>query len=190
MAYFDLSPDGRVHDSVENDSSHALKLEGSANSSGSRSLAYIGKHWKESLYVPRNTMNALTVYEVEAQECSIRESPVVDWLPRSYNLIPERDQISHRRTRTHVLQVQTNRTPLAPLGIHGRLHFSVLQSRVEVLHLFVTEVGSDGYVETDHWGPLPKGNLLLDRSEARHNAGATERVNAVHTEFGGYAYEV
>ena len=47
--HFDLSPDERVDDSVEDDSPHALKPEGSVNRFGPWSLAYIGKHWKESL---------------------------------------------------------------------------------------------------------------------------------------------
>ena len=135
-------------------------------------------------------MDALTVYEVEPEECSIRKSPIVDRFSRPYDLIPERDQVAHRRARAHVLQVPANRAPLAPLGVHGHLHISVLQSRVEVLHLFFTEVGSDGYVETGQWSPLPKCNLLLERSEACYHARAAERVNAMHTEFGRYAYEV
>ena len=127
--------------------------------------------------------DALTVHEVESEESPIRESPVVYRLSRSYDLIPERDQITHRRARTDVLQVSTNWPPFAPLRIHRHLRFSVLQSCVEVIHLFVAEVGSDGYVETDHWSPLPKGNLLLERSEACYSAGAAGGVNVMHVEF-------
>ena len=131
----------------------------------------------------RVTTDTLTVYEVEPKERSIRESPVVYRLSRSYDLIPERDQIAHCRARTDVLQVPTNRPPLAPLRKDRHLRFSVLQSRVEVLHLVVAEVGSDGYVETADWSPLPKGNLLLERSETYYSTRAAEGVNVMHVEF-------
>ena len=138
----------------------------------------------------RDTTDTLTIYEVEPEECSIGESPVVDRLSRSYNLIPERDQITHCRARTDVLQVPTNRSPLTPLRVHGHPHFGILQRRVEVLHLFVTEIGSDGYIETTDRSPLPKGKLLFERSEARYGTGATDRVNVMHLEVWRYAYEV
>jgi hypothetical protein len=85
-------------------------------------------------------IDMLTVYEVEPNDCSIRESPVVYRLPRAYDLISKRHQIAHCGARADILQVRAGRSPLASLNEHGHLRFGVLQSRIEVLHLFVSEI--------------------------------------------------
>ena len=123
-------------------------------------------------------IDILTIYEVEPKDRSIRESPVVYRLSRTDDLISKRHQIAHRGARADILQIRADWSPLAPLGKHGHLRIGILQSRIEILHFFVSEVGSDGGVDTGQRSPLPKGNFLLKRSEACYRTRAADKVNA------------
>ena len=123
-------------------------------------------------------LGILTIHEVEPKDRSIGESPVVYRLSRTYDLISKCHQIAHCRARADILQVLANWSPLAPLSKHGHLPFGVVQSRIEVLHFLVGEVGSNCGVDTRQRSPLPKINFLFKRSEACHSARAADTINA------------
>lgn len=126
-------------------------------------------------------IEVLAVNEVEAKDGSVGETPVVDRLSRTYDLVSERNQIAYRRTRADVLQVRPAWSPPATFGILGHLGFSVFESGIEGIHLpFIGKVRSDSGINSGYWSPSPIGEFLFEGSEACYEAGTIDAVNAVY----------
>ena len=103
----------------------------------------------------------LTVDEIESDDGTIRESPIVNWLTLSQNGVSQRCKVPNDGARPNVLQVWSSRSILATCSEDLKLLFGKIGLRIQFFRVSFVKLPSDSFIDIGDHGVVPKPCVLL-----------------------------